>query len=276
MPIVPANSEGGTELVLSVSIVTFMPDMVVLEKTLESLAEAFAGFDRRQIKVFIVQNSDDAAVPLAAERILADYPFEILSGHGNIGFGRGHNLILSRTGHFHLILNPDVEMDKTALLKAVEFMNAHLECGLISPAASWPDGTPQYLCKRYPALFDLFLRGFAPNAIKRLFAKRLARYEMQSETTTSIFWDPPIVSGCFMFFRGEILRRVGGFNPKFFLYFEDFDLSIRVSEISQIAYVPAINIIHAGGHASRKGLAHIKRFVDASIIFYGIHGVKIL
>ena len=75
-----------------------------------------------------------------------------------------------------------------------------------------------------------------------------------------VLWDPPIVSGCFMLFRTDVLQQLEGFDPRFFLYFEDFDISLRAGRVSRIAYVPQVKVVHHGGHASRKGWRHIWMF----------------
>ena len=80
---------------------------------------------------------------------------------------------------YQLVLNPDVELASDALVNAVRWLDAHPDVGAVAPAVTRPDGTPEYLCKRYPAVFDLFLRGFAPRFVRRLFRRRLDRYEMR-------------------------------------------------------------------------------------------------
>ncbi len=107
----------------------------------------------------------------------------ITSGHGNVGYGRGHNPALLRSGaDYHLVLNPDVIMHDDAVYEAIVFMQSHSDVDLLAPLVTGPDGKPQYLCKRYPALLDLALRGFAPAPIRRMFRGRLERYEMKVET----------------------------------------------------------------------------------------------
>ncbi|QDG74949.1 glycosyltransferase [Labrenzia sp. PHM005] len=260
---------------LTVSLVVYQPDLAVFKATLRSLSTAVQKLGAADTKVFIVQNCKTEAVPDLTAAVLQDIPFEILEGHGNIGFGRGHNLVLADTGQIHLVLNPDIEMAEDALVQAVDFFKKHDDCGLLTPQACWPDGTRQFLCKRYPALFDLLLRGFAPEFLKKLFGNRLARYEMSAETGLETFWAPPIVSGCFMVFRGDVYRKLGGFDPRFFLYFEDFDLALRAGKITRIAYVPSIRVIHEGGHAARKGFGHIKLFARSAFQFYQLHGLKV-
>jgi len=277
---VDVASDGAPEL--TVSLVTYCPDMAQLAATFSSFARAVrarrAAGGRGRIDFLVVDNSPEprAAIGALLRRELgrvAALRRQVLTGHGNVGFGRGHNLALAReVGGFHLILNPDVEIAEDALAEALAFMEAHPECGLLTPAARWGDGTRQYLCKRYPSVLDLLLRGFAPGVVKRLFAARLAQYEMRGEMGERMLWDPPIVSGCFMLFRGELWRRLGGFDPGYFLYFEDFDLSLRTAAVSRIAYVPAVRIVHHGGHAARKGWRHVTLFGRSALRFFKTHG----
>jgi GT2 family glycosyltransferase len=83
-----------------------------------------------------------------------------------------------------------------------------------------------------------------------------------------------MVSGCFMFFRRPVLEKLGGFDGSFFLYFEDFDLSLRAATQGEVAYVPAVRIQHDGGAAARKGLRHIRWFATSALHFYRLHGWK--
>ena len=87
--------------------------------------------------------------------------------------------------------------------------------------------------------------------------------------------DIPIASGCFMLARADVLRSLGGFSPRYFLYFEDFDLSLRLSRIAAIAYVPTVRIVHLGGEAARKGLLHQRLFVRSALTFSSTHGWKL-
>lgn len=269
------DSKGNQKKLLTISIVTYNPDLEQLQKTLDSLFLALNSFDSDEYSITIVDNSDLDSLSSFLMMRYTDLPWSVLHGHGNIGFGRGHNLVLGAMGEFHLILNPDVELSPDNILKAITFMHANKHCGLITPRASWPDGERQYLCKRFPAIFDLLLRGFAPKKIQALFRKRLEFYEMQSETQDNVYWNPNIVSGCFMFFRSCILREAKGFDDQYFLYFEDFDLSLTVNKLTKIAYVPQVSVVHAGGKVSKKGLWHIQIFVKSAFKFYCKNGFKI-
>lgn len=255
---------------LSISLVLFRPDLAALAATLEALVIAC----RKAEVVPVLHLVDNGDAHLPPDVMLpAEWSVVWHRGQGNVGFGRGHNLAMQAMGAYHLILNPDLELAPDALVQALAFMAAHPDCGLLAPAARWGDGRLQYLCKRMPSLLDLFVRGFVPARLRKPFARRLARYEMQDLVNAhDVLWSPPIVSGCCMLFRRQVLHALGGFDPRFFLYFEDFDLSLRAGRITRIAYVPQVRVVHHGGHAARKGWHHIRLFGASARIFFQIHG----
>ncbi len=265
-----------TQACISVCIVVYKPDRKELRQTLESLASAITVSGDLDVSVTIVDNSPTGDLSSWLTENFASLRVNLIAGQGNIGFGRANNRVLPDLGDFHLVLNPDVVMSADALGAAVDFMQTHRNCVLLTPLAHFPDGRRQYLCKRFPTVFNLVLRGFAPGFVRKLFRARLDHYEMREMPQHLIRWNPQIVSGCFMFFRSDAFKRLGGFDPRYFLYFEDFDLSLRARSEGDIAYVPAVSIIHGGGHASRKGLWHIYQFCKSAFSFYRIWGLRLL
>ncbi|WP_105132498.1 glycosyltransferase family 2 protein [Burkholderia sp. BE12] len=267
---------------LSVSIVVYRPDRAQLEHTLTSLGVACDELRSARpglpIILYLVDNGGLDALPEAIESLRArGVACEIVSGQGNVGYGRGHNLAIDQAvGRFHLILNPDIDLDRTTLSVGLAFLEAHPESGLVSPWIGDDEGRQQYLCRRYPSLMDLLLRGFAPAGVRRRFARRLDRYELRDRINArEVFWDPPIVSGCFMLFRVDVLKKLDGFDPRYFLYFEDYDLSLRTHDVTRVAYVPSVRVIHHGGGASRKGFTHIRMFVASAFKFYNRFGWRL-
>lgn len=259
--------------VLSISLVVYYPDAADVAATLLALQTAVSVAQVDAILQVVDHTPNKPGLSFFWVRQYWHSALEYYHDASNPGFGAGHNRALARVGHFHLVLNPDLEMAPDALKNALTFMAENPACGLLSPYATWANGQTQYLCKRYPCVFDLLLRGFAPKAIKSLFRRRLAHYEMADKVDGySVIWDPPIISGCFMLFRGGVFNELGGFDPRYFLYFEDFDLSLRAAEITRIAHVPSVRVVHHGGHASRKGWRHIQLFGRSMLTFYRQHG----
>ncbi|MGB5178643.1 MAG: glycosyltransferase, partial [Gammaproteobacteria bacterium] len=193
----------------------------------------------------------------------------------NVGYGMAHNLaILASEMDLHLILNPDVLFDEHALYNAVQFMKANMNVALLTPCSSNSDGSREYLNKRYPGILVLLMRGFAPAPVKKVFMKTIVHYEMQEMDPDKVHYDIELTSGCFMLFRTTQLQQLGGFSDRYFLYFEDYDLSMRTREYGNIAYVPDVRIVHFGGNAARKGIRHVFLFIRSAITFFNLYGWK--
>jgi hypothetical protein len=274
---------------LTVSIVTFEPDLALLERCLRALAAALdaareAGL-LRAANVVLVDNTGvrataDAVVRLGQTRFRdSGVSMSYLHGHANIGYGSAHNLVMhGGNTHYHLVLNPDAELAPDALCAALAYLDAHPEVGVLAPAVTGPEGAPEFLCKRYPSVLALALRGLAPSALRRLFRRRLERYEMRDvidPTDGQRTVEPvPIISGCFMLVRRKAIDATGGFDPGFFLYFEDFDWSLRLNRVTKSVYVPSVRLVHHGGRAARKGWRHRLRFARSALRFFNKHGWK--
>jgi GT2 family glycosyltransferase len=267
--------------VVSVSVVVFHPNRQLLAQTFTSLARGGAELARvrpgMSLHLYVIDNGGMPDVSEDLDLLLqAGMGATVLSGHGNIGYGRGHNLAIEQaSSRYHLVLNPDVDIEPGALLEAVAFLESHPEAGLLAPAIVDDGGQLQYLCRQFPTLADLFVRGFLPRAARWPFEARLARYEMRGQINErDTTWDPPIVSGCFMLFRTDVLKKLAGFDARYFLYFEDYDLSLRAHAVARVVYAPAVRVLHHGGGASRKGWAHIRMFVASAFKFYNRFGWK--
>lgn len=263
---------------LSISIVLYQPDIQVFISVIESLNIATAKLVvemKADVKLIVLDNSVDTSFAEVKKKLekLWDYQFRVIQASENYGYAKGHNIAIKEScSDYHLILNPDVIVDENALIFATNYLMNNKQAVLVSPYACSEDGSRQYLCKAYPSVVDLLLRGFAPQCIRRLFAKRLEQYELRGKTEFKELDDVLIVSGCFMFVRKNSFDAVGGFTESFFLYFEDFDLSLKLKEIGRLAYVPEVKIIHFGGRAAKKGVNHIIMFGQSMVSFFYKHG----
>jgi hypothetical protein len=271
---------------LSISIVVYRPDMALLTATLQSLRIAletanWAGAIS-QVTLSMVDNGseDERVLDAAATAAVEGLPWlrlEILRGHGNVGYGRGHNLsIMASDATYHLVLNPDVILAPDAILESARYLDAQPDVGLLAPRGYDPAGERQYLCRLYPTLLALYLRGFAPAFLRRRFQSYLYTHEMRGLTDERSVKGIPIVHGCYMFTRLPVLQAIGGFSPRYFVYFEDSDLSIRLGRVASLAFVPQVHIVHFGGGAARKGLQHIVLFVSSAFTFFRSHGWKMI
>ncbi len=302
------NIDSSGAVSLLVSIVIYRPDEAWLAITLTSLFAALdvahdAATEAKQgaarithATVALVDNeATESESPHHATLIRclgarAWVQVLTLAGHGNIGYGAANNRAVlcaqpvaqpalqtsMQSPHdYVLILNPDVALDPDSISSAIDYLRTNNRTVLVSPVAVNELGRPLYLAYRYPSVLALGLRGFAPEFVKRLFKSTLAHYQYRSPGDTAFdgsLINPALVSGCFMLTRGSAFRAVGGFDENFFLYFEDFDLALRIGRVGDMVRLPTCRITHAGGGAARKGLRHIRLFCRSAVRFFNKHG----
>ncbi len=273
---------------LCVSIVVHTLDTQVLRQTLQSLATAAQqALQQRHLsacQLYLIDNGDSDSNVMPLRDVLDGWretglEGELITGHGNLGYGRGHNLGLSHAqqladagNDLYLILNPDVIVQPDTLCVGVAWLQSHQRTVAVAPSISDGHGGSASACKRYPSVLDFLLRGFAPEAVKQRFHERLAHYDMQDLPDDRPSEDIPVISGCFMLFRLTTLKSLNGFDPRYFLYFEDFDLALRAHRLGSLTYLPGMRITHLGGNSAKKGLRHIGMFGRSALRFFNTHG----
>lgn len=267
---------------LSASLVVYNSRPELLRRTLESLyraaERALAGPNDR-LAIELLDNASEAAYVQVLEALVASLPasqqvsLRLTSLASNRGFGAGHNAVLARIdSDHHLILNPDAELDSDALRVGLNRLETDPGVVLVSPWVCGDDGKQEFLCKRYPSVLVLFLRAFAPSLVQSWFAGRLAHYQMEDVCADGRAIDVPLASGCCMLVRSADLHQVNGFDDRYFLYFEDFDLSLRLSAHGRLLFEPAMRLVHHGGYAASKGFTHVRYFIRSGLRFFRQHG----
>lgn len=241
---------------ISVGIVTYN-SAETIDATLASLIAAADGF-AGAVNILVRDNGsqDDTAARL--ERAARANPSRVVTvpGGDNIGYGRGHNAIIAvAQAPVHVVCNPDIVVAPDFLARCLAFLDAHPDVGLMSPRMTWGDGTLQHSNRRHPTVLDLALRRFASGALRAACESRMARYEM-ADVGYERMVDVPFCSGALMVCRRAALDAVGGFDDRYFLYFEDADLSRMLQHAGwRTVYNPDVTVIHGwqrAAHRSRR------------------------
>lgn len=204
------------------------------------------------VELHIVDNSPTQALKSHFVDLPVTYHF---SGF-NAGYGRGHNRALDECSDskYHVIINPDIIIAPFAIEALATFMDDNADTGVVCPKVLNEDGSIQYLNKRYPTIFDLFVRRFIPKSLHYLIQNRMERYEMKDVGYEDVY-DVECVSGCFMFCRTKLLKLVGGFDSRYFMYFEDFDLSRQIQKAGfRTVFYPYATVTHLWERASHASI----------------------
>lgn len=239
---------------LSISIVVYKENFLNIKETLFSLINAIP--HDISYKITIVDNSALASNKYSAlaskiKNSFPSCPIDYLISPKNGGYGYGHNQVIFKSdAEYHLILNNDVYLMSDTLKNALAFMQQYQNVGMLVPDVYGMDEKRVHLCRHNPSLWISFLRRFAPSFLKKIFYKQLIRFEMQDKDYNKVMFKLSNPTGCFMFCRLDLLKRLGGFDEKFFMYYDDSDLGRRMAGISQIAYSPTVKIKHVWRRAA--------------------------
>lgn len=241
-----------------------------LERLLPSLSEATR---LAPTEVLVV---DHLSRDGTSEYLRESHPFaRVIRNDSRAGYGENHNRNLKRAaGEYFVIMNTDILVQPDAFVKLRDYLEKNPDTGIVSPKILNEDGTIQGLNKRYPTLWDLFLRRFMPRAIRGRFQRRLDYYEMKDRGYDTSY-DVQFMSGSFMFCRTELLRQVGGFDPRYFLYFEDVDLCRRMQSICRTVYFPDVSAVHLWERSAHNDWLYTYHFIRSAWIYFSRWGWRL-
>lgn len=201
---------------------------------------------------------------------------ELYRNSRNVGFGSGINQGLTHTrADFVLILNPDCALTAGAVERLQDELERHPECAIVGPQIQNDDGSVQGSARGDPSLMTgLFGRS---TLLTRLFP-RSALAQRNVRTTAdpddaSQSYEVDWVSGACMLARRSALAYSGGFDERYFLYWEDADLCRRLRNAGHtIRYLPTSVVMHTQGVSSSgvPGLA-IRAFHESAYRYYSVH-----
>jgi len=223
------------------------------------------------LEIFVVDNdSSDGSMAYLRRR----FPQVIfIENRENVGFGRANNqAIRLARGKYTLLINPDTLIEEDTLRVMYDHMETHpmsgaAGCKILNPDGTFADESRRTVPTPWNALGKVL--GLATLFPK---SKAFAGYYMNwlDEDTPS---EVPVISGSFMFFRTDILKELGGFDERFFMYGEDIDLCYRLTQAGMVIdYVPSTSIIHYKGESTKKdNIDYIIIFNKALYQFFEKH-----
>lgn len=217
-----------------------------------------------KFKLWISDNSEKDILRNFIENF-SDDRIKYIFNNSNKGFGAGHNIVLQKLieenekSEFHLMINADVFFEENTIEKIIAYMRKNSDIGQIGPRIYESNGEINRSCRLLPTPLNLIFRRFFP--VKSIVEKMDYSYEMKWYDYKSII-EVPILSGCFIFVRTDILKDIGVFDERYFMYMEDYDLCRRIGKKYKVVFYPKVNIVHEHGKASYKSrkmmIIHIK------------------
>lgn len=226
---------------LSVIIVNYnhkyFPRMAV-----EALEKSKVNFP---FEIIVVDNaSHDEESMGFLETAHAEKRITLIKSPQNVGFGRGNNLGVEHAkGKYIFFHNPDVTVLEDSLQKMVDYFEHHHDIGILGPKLMYSSGKIQESCRRNMTWGDLiFKRTFLGKL--PFFKHRVKKYLMEDFDHNKI-QDVDLITGAAIMMPKTVYDKVGGFDPRYFLFMEDFDLCRMVKKAGfRVVYYPDSTMMH--------------------------------
>jgi GT2 family glycosyltransferase len=164
------------------------------------------------------------------------FPVERIVNSERKGFGANHNQAFARCATpWFLVLNPDIRFDSDVLAPLVA--QAATDSGLLAPRILEP-GKP--VPEQHRAIITPL----------EIVSRKRAGYVQPTE--------PAWIPGLFMLFRSDAYARIGGFNERFFMYGEDFDVCARLRLAGwKLQIAESLQARHDAQRASHRSKRHL-------------------
>jgi N-acetylglucosaminyl-diphospho-decaprenol L-rhamnosyltransferase len=244
---------------LRVVAVTYSPG-----DALEQFLVSLSGATSRPLDVVLADNgSTDGAPERAAEE---HENVRVLPTGGNVGYGPAANAGLAdRRSGWALVANPDIRFEPGAVDELLAVAARWPRAATVGPAIRTPDG------QLYPSARDLpaLSTGVGHALLGWIWASNpwTARYRREREEPRErpAGW----LSGSCFLVDLTAFHSVNGFDPGYFMYFEDVDLAARLTERGWLhVYAPSAVVEHEGGHATRRDPHRMQRVHHTSALRY--------
>lgn len=217
------------------------------EDTIERFLDTLEKATERDVKVVI---ADNASVEGGLDKAAQRKNVQLLSIGENVGYGtaanRGAAELDDRFG-WVVVVNPDLEWEPGSLDALLDVAERWPRGGAFGPLIHDPDGTV------YPSarLLPSFGRGIGHAAFSKVWPGNPWTKQYRQETGTPAERVSGWLSGSCQLFRREAFDSVGGFDTRYFMYFEDVDLGDRLAKAGWLnVYAPSSSVMHVGGHST--------------------------
>ena len=232
---------------LSVVIVSYNVKFF-LEQCLRSCIKATKNLEAEVIVV------DNNSVDESAEMVTKKFTnVSLVHNRENVGFSKANNQAIKKAkGEFILLLNPDTLVEEDALEKAVAFMEKQKDAGTVG--VQMIDGKGQFLDESKRGIPNFKTSLFKFLGLHKFFAKsKTFNHYYLGNLDKNKRHEVEVLVGAFMLIRKSVLDKIGILDEQFFMYWEDTDLCIRITENGyKNYYLGDIKIIHYKGESNKR------------------------
>lgn len=193
---------------------------------------------------------DNASRDHSADYIRKHHPdCRLIENAVNVGFARANNQALQwATGRYVLLVNTDAFVESDTVEKTVAYMDAHSNCGILGVKLVAINGRLHSSVRYFPTPWNIFLQrtGLQP------FFKSVRMVDDMDWDHASVRhcdWVP----GCYYLVRKAVIDKIGLFDPRYFLYYEEVDQCLAARKAGwDVVFYPDTKVVHIGGQSAKK------------------------
>ena len=210
-------------------------------------------YSQKRIEVIITINVMEV---LPFDGMDYDFPLRIVRNKRPRGFGANHNAAFAlRRCPYFCILNPDIRVDSDPFWPLLSLL-ANPKVGVVAPLVRSAEGAVDDSARRMPTPLVIFGKVFN--------RKQGPDYRIGREPI-----NPDWVAGMFMLFRSDVYAQMGGFDERYFLYYEDVDLCARMALAGyRIVLDPSVSVIHDARRESHRNFSYFRRHIASITRFF--------
>lgn len=251
-------------IIITASIVSYKNDPKILQNSIDSFLNTTL-----DVKLYLIDNSPNDDL----KTLVSDSRIEYIHNPTNPGFGAAHNIAIQKAiefgSKFHFIVNPDIYFEDKVIQSMVSYAQKDLTIGMMMPQILNLDGSVQNLPKLLPNPFSILLRKIKKPT--KAYQKFINQYELRNIPEKQIY-NAPVLSGCFTLLNLEAIKKIGFYDDKFFMYFEDWDLSRRIHKHYKTIYFPLVSVYHGYDSGANKNRKLFEIFVNSAITYFNKWG----
>lgn len=216
-----------------------VPDEI--RESIKSIKHVIDGFS---YEIIIVDNNSPKELPEIREKDLT-----VIRNKTNKGFGKAVNQAARKaSGEYLAIINPDTVLYRNSLSKLIEMLEKNTKIGVVGPKMVNPKGETLPTISGKPLLpgaliaFSFINKLFPKNKLsKNYWLTNIDRKKTQSVDT---------IGGACLVIRRDLFAKLKGFDERFFMYFEEADLCLRIKSLGyDVVYYPKAKILHLVGRS---------------------------
>lgn len=234
---------------ISVSIVSHGQGALVADL----LADLAARCPTTALEVLLTLNLPEA---LPFDPTQFPFPMQVITNATPLGFGANHNQAFARAaGDYFCVLNPDIRFssDPFAPLRAAL---RDPSVGLAAPRVVNAAGAQEDSARRFPSPWGILMKALG-----------LGRGEPHAVELHPVY--PDWAAGMFLLLPAPRFAALGGFDTRYFLYYEDVDLSARLRLAGyRVVVTPAATVVHAAQRASHRKLRYLRWHLGSMLRFF--------